>query len=278
MWGTVLSDPLPIVDQVGRHPACHLMGRMPVPRRVSALPLEGCPPRGPWRITRRFHRLSACRGWVAYALRTRPPLSCPRRGTPVRLACIRPAASVHPEPGSNSSLYYCFYLIDFCLMGSAFLYLLRFLIRQPVRPRGSPAVCLVLASSSQRSFPQKPLPSFLPLFPSLAGCKNTTFYITSKHFFHFFCKIIGMTLVFKEKNFRHRQASPENGHLLIYKDGGTAADRGRLGPLLCATPQQKRRHCMPPRTTRTKIVVSLRTSTINNKLAKFFPNCRLNGP
>ena len=29
-------------------------------------------------------------------------------GTPtVRLACIRPAASVHPEPGSNSSLYYC---------------------------------------------------------------------------------------------------------------------------------------------------------------------------
>ena len=24
-----------------------------------------------------------------------------------RLACIRPAASVHPEPGSNSSLYIC---------------------------------------------------------------------------------------------------------------------------------------------------------------------------
>ena len=24
---------------------------------------------------------------------------------PVRLACIRPAASVHPEPGSNSPLY-----------------------------------------------------------------------------------------------------------------------------------------------------------------------------
>ena len=30
----------------------------------------------------------------------------PPRGTrAVRLACIRPAASVHPEPGSNSSLY-----------------------------------------------------------------------------------------------------------------------------------------------------------------------------
>ena len=31
----------------------------------------------------------------------------PRRALTVRLACIRPAASVHPEPGSNSSLYYC---------------------------------------------------------------------------------------------------------------------------------------------------------------------------
>ena len=37
----------------------------------------------------------------------------------VRLACIRPAASVHPEPGSNSSLYivvlnkfFCFVLAD----------------------------------------------------------------------------------------------------------------------------------------------------------------------
>ena len=29
----------------------------------------------------------------------------------VRLACIRPAASVHPEPGSNSPLYESFSLI-----------------------------------------------------------------------------------------------------------------------------------------------------------------------
>ena len=31
----------------------------------------------------------------------------PEGALTVRLACIRPAASVHPEPGSNSSLYYC---------------------------------------------------------------------------------------------------------------------------------------------------------------------------
>ncbi len=28
-----------------------------------------------------------------------------------RLACVRPVASVHPEPGSNSSLYLFFYLL-----------------------------------------------------------------------------------------------------------------------------------------------------------------------
>ena len=58
-------------------------------------------------ISRRFHRLSPCRGQVAYALRTRAPVA----GSPLlgpaapRLACVKPAASVHPEPGSNSSLY-----------------------------------------------------------------------------------------------------------------------------------------------------------------------------
>ena len=83
------------------------MGRMPVPTRPKALAHRGCPLRAAWRIARRFHRLSAASGWVAYALRTRPPLSAPRKAPPVRLACIRPAASVHPEPGSNSSLYYC---------------------------------------------------------------------------------------------------------------------------------------------------------------------------
>ena len=80
VWGTVLSDPLAIVALVGRRPANKLMARMPVPSRVSASPGKGCPPPGPWRIIRRFHRLSAWTGLVAYALRTRAPLSHPRRG------------------------------------------------------------------------------------------------------------------------------------------------------------------------------------------------------
>ena len=37
----------------------------------------------------------------------------------VRLACIRPAASVHPEPGSNSSLYIVV-LINFSVLPGGF--------------------------------------------------------------------------------------------------------------------------------------------------------------
>ena len=39
--------------------------------------------------------------------RTRTPLSLSRRTNTARLACVRPPASVHPEPGSNSPLYVC---------------------------------------------------------------------------------------------------------------------------------------------------------------------------
>ena len=60
-----------------------------------------------WGISRRFHRLSPWYGQVAHVLRTLPPVAAKvllPRAAP-RLACVKPAASVHPEPGSNSSLY-----------------------------------------------------------------------------------------------------------------------------------------------------------------------------
>ena len=82
VWGTVLSDPLPIVAWVGRHPAHKLMGRMPVPGRIAPLSPKGCPHGEPWGVIRRFHRLSPGRGLVAYALRTRPPLSRPEGRLP----------------------------------------------------------------------------------------------------------------------------------------------------------------------------------------------------
>ena len=42
---------------------------------------------------------------IIYALLTRAPLSLPRRIDHVRLACVRHAASVRSEPGSNSPVY-----------------------------------------------------------------------------------------------------------------------------------------------------------------------------
>ena len=181
------------------------MGRMPVPTRHKALAHWGCPLWAAWRIARRFHRLSAASGWVAYALRTRPPLSCPRRGNPVRLACIRPAASVHPEPGSNSSLYYCFFKLTSVSWAPLSTYLLRFLIRQPVRPRGSPAVCLVLASSSQRSF-AKPLFIFALPFRVLRVQKYSFFHYW-QHFFSFIFQKFVILLIHSEKNFNIERKS-----------------------------------------------------------------------
>ena len=52
----------------------------------------------------RFQKLSRAHGQVTYVLLTRSPLDSEKQAflPLVRLACIRHAASVHPEPGSNS--------------------------------------------------------------------------------------------------------------------------------------------------------------------------------
>ena len=46
-----------------------------------------------------------------YAPFRRSPPGIATRAAP-RLACVKPAASVHPEPGSNSSLYIYFKLLS----------------------------------------------------------------------------------------------------------------------------------------------------------------------
>src|SRR4051794_27177580 len=51
-----------------------------------------------------FPRLFRCEGQIAHVLLTRSPLVYPRRGLTARLACVKHAASVRPEPGSNSPL------------------------------------------------------------------------------------------------------------------------------------------------------------------------------
>jgi hypothetical protein len=77
------------------------MGRSPIPKHqgFSHKPLQFVSLCG---FSTPFGALSRASGQVSYVLRTRAPLSADRNRLPVRLACVRHAANVHPEPGSNS--------------------------------------------------------------------------------------------------------------------------------------------------------------------------------
>ena len=115
MWGTFLSEPLRIVGLVGRRPANYLMRRMPIPDRNQPFPSLPCGGEELWGIRRGFPRLFPSRGQVAYVLLTSAPVAVtgmlPFPHAAPRLACVKPVASVHPEPGSNSSLLLsCFVL------------------------------------------------------------------------------------------------------------------------------------------------------------------------
>ena len=74
----------------------------------KALVARGCPLATSCGISSRFQLLSPTERQVSHALLTRSPLNLTSIGrsrfplSPVRLACVRHAASVRPEPGSNS--------------------------------------------------------------------------------------------------------------------------------------------------------------------------------
>ena len=90
------------------------MRRMPIRHRISPLTGEGCPSPVLCGIRRDFSRLSLCDGQVAYVLLTRAPVAGGSKQAyfpaAPRLACVKPVASVHPEPGSNSSLLFILFL------------------------------------------------------------------------------------------------------------------------------------------------------------------------
>ena len=84
------------------------MERIPIGHRLPFV-RRPCGPRTASGINLTFARLSPDDRQVGYALLTRAPVAT-RVPSPVprdapRLACVKPVASVHPEPGSNSSLY-----------------------------------------------------------------------------------------------------------------------------------------------------------------------------
>ena len=124
MWPVGLSARLPVVGSVGRHPAACLMGRGPVPlprlrahARAAMRPrgvagrYPGFPPAIPGRgagrprVTHPFAADRPPRGAgppLDLHVLGAPPAFILRGGSSARLACVRRAASVHPEPGSNS--------------------------------------------------------------------------------------------------------------------------------------------------------------------------------
>ncbi len=99
MWLTILSDQLPVIALVGRYPTNKLIGRGLLPERLTAFPQRAYavlaavssgypPPQGRYpRVTHPCASLHHPEGWL-----------------PLRLACVRPAASVRSEPGSNSQV------------------------------------------------------------------------------------------------------------------------------------------------------------------------------
>ncbi|MCW2805590.1 MAG: uncharacterized protein JWN06_3807, partial [Propionibacteriaceae bacterium] len=103
VWPVALSGRLPVEALVSHYLTNKLIGREPISDRRSFPPT-------PMReqvisgISSCFQLLSQSQRQVAHVLLTRSPLVYPRRGLTVRLACVRHAASVRPEPGSNSPL------------------------------------------------------------------------------------------------------------------------------------------------------------------------------
>ena len=141
-------------------------------------------------ITRRFHRLSPTYGHVAHALLTLSPVAArvllPRAAP--RLACVKPAASVHPEPGSNSSLY-IFYITK---LDSLTLILKRIDARSKVTDASLDASLCYFSLYFFSLFKDR-LPFFAAAFgpqksrsSSKRECKGTTFFLSAKIFCDFF--------------------------------------------------------------------------------------------
>jgi hypothetical protein len=89
---------------VSRYLTNKLIGREALPKQNPFL-IGPCDPMGASGISPPFEGLSQTSGQVPHVLLTRSPLGRPQCChwlNLVRLACVRHAASVRPEPGSNS--------------------------------------------------------------------------------------------------------------------------------------------------------------------------------
>ena len=100
VWLIILSDQLIISGLVGHYPTNYLMIRGLILQRNS-FPLSSAEVNVVSGISSSLGLLCQTEGQITHALLTRAPLYLPE-GFLVRLACVRHAASVRSEPGSNS--------------------------------------------------------------------------------------------------------------------------------------------------------------------------------
>ena len=174
MWGTFLSEPLSIVGLVGRYPANCLMERMPIYQRWI---FSKYPHAGPL-LHAVLVRLSPGYPPLIGKLHTR--YSPVRRSPPgiatcaaPRLACVKPVASVHPEPGSNSSLFKLFSY--FLAPESVIVVQSHTSLTVSIRKISSPILVLLVELC-------KSLKELLSLSFLDCGCKGKDFFLISKFF------------------------------------------------------------------------------------------------
>ena len=100
VWPVALSGRLPVNALVGHHPTNKLIGRGPIPHRKTFHPPpcsdRSYPVLAP--VSRSYPR---ARGRLPTCYSPVRRSSTPK-GLSARLACVKHAASVRPEPGSNS--------------------------------------------------------------------------------------------------------------------------------------------------------------------------------
>ena len=101
VWPVTLSGRLPVKALVSHYPTNKLIGREHIPHRKN-FPHPNMHQGVISGIRPRFRSLSRSEGQITHVLLTRSPLVYPRRSLTARLACVKHAASVRPEPGSNS--------------------------------------------------------------------------------------------------------------------------------------------------------------------------------
>ena len=120
---------------------------------------------------RSIRLLRACCSRVTHPCAGRRQKYCYSLAAP-RLACVKPAASVHPEPGSNSSLYIFYLYSSSTILTSSFLK--RNLRSNVFRVAlyisyslSSMLLVSIIISINCRSFPER-------------DCKGTPFFFHSK--------------------------------------------------------------------------------------------------